>query len=370
MISAIAEEVFMRRLAAAPPFIRSAMRSLLSSLATVAVLAVVEGAVLMQMGWDWGYKLFGDIYREVQVIDFAIGQPGGTGISLVRAIHRDPAIKHEALIGFHGFAHSPSCVQPSPFPDARIVAAIPNSSRALMGCAEGQIYQLDASAPLEPPRLLGRHEPGCLDVLSCSQDGQRLASVSIKGLCVWDLTSQEMIWRRTEEGFTCAVFLPDGLHLLAGTVEGQIIEIDALSGATTRAIATLDLPLFQLDVSADGKRLLAMCGDKTAVLLDPRTGAQLWSRQHRHSRVAFSPVDDLVASHTYSLARGSLVVLWDPRTGEELAAMPGHTALILGVTFSPDGSLYSWGLDGTICQWDAQLRRQVACVPALAARAS
>jgi len=47
-----------------------------------------------------------------------------------------------------------------------------------------------------------------------------------------------------------------------------------------------------------------------------------------------------------------IVILWDFETGEELRRFSGHTELVTGLVFSPDGqTAFSVSLDGAIIQW-------------------
>src|SRR5205807_1254142 len=54
--------------------------------------------------------------------------------------------------------------------------------------------------------------------------------------------------------------------------------------------------------------------------------------------VAFCP-DGRLASGSYD----GTVRLWDPATGTQLAALPGHDGWVDGVAFSPDGQLLASG---------------------------
>ena len=73
--------------------------------------------------------------------------------------------------------------------------------------------------------------------------------------------------------------------------------------------------------------------------------------------VAFSPSGDRAAAGD---AVGA-VRLWDPTTGEEVAAIDGHRDLITALTFSPDGArLMTASRDHTVRLWDAKTGAQRA----------
>jgi WD40 repeat protein len=329
------------------------MRAFFVALVAIVCLALIEGAVLMWLNRDWGYRILSDPYRAVHTIDFAVCHPCGRSMALVRAVPRDPGDRYEHSLVVHDCDPCvPAVHVPWPGPAARVLTAVPHSSQVIVGCAGGEMHVIDTQSPRAPPRVFARHEPGCLDALVCSTDARYLLSRGWESLCAWELDSGRLMWRRTDTPVTCAAFHPDNGRLVAGLDDGSLLEIDAETGETTRTIARLGVAPSQCDVSLDGQSLAVIVGAGVAALLDWQTGTQRWSRPHRPASLTFSPQGDLLASSSYDAVDGWQVVLWDARTGRDLAAMAGHARLIVGAKFSPDGSLYSWSVDGTIRQWD------------------
>ena len=65
--------------------------------------------------------------------------------------------------------------------------------------------------------------------------------------------------------------------------------------------------------------------------------------------VAFSPDGTLLATASHD----KTARLWDPATGEHLRTLTGHTDPVLGVAFSPDGTLLATAShDKTARLWD------------------
>ncbi|MDE0300647.1 MAG: dockerin type I domain-containing protein [Candidatus Poribacteria bacterium] len=82
------------------------------------------------------------------------------------------------------------------------------------------------------------------------------------------------------------------------------------------------------------------------------TGEQISSLYGYHARntsVAFSPVDDTLASGNTD----NRVRLWDTAAGENIRTIEGHIGDVTSVEFSPDGStLASGSRDGTVLLWE------------------
>ncbi len=116
--------------------------------------------------------------------------------------------------------------------------------------------------------------------------------------------------------------------------------------------------------SKDGTRLVTGSYDKTARLWDVKTGRELrrfGPHPTRVHSVAISPDGRLVATGSgistveegKSVSRDAVVRLWNPKTGELVRTLSGHTKDVLCLTFSPDGKrLISGGMDGYVIVWN------------------
>src|SRR5262249_2768365 len=82
---------------------------------------------------------------------------------------------------------------------------------------------------------------------------------------------------------------------------------------------------------------------------------ELWS-VNQNPCLAYSPDRELVASFGY----GKKVRLWNPQTGELVAALAGHTGIVTQVAFSPNGLTLASAGDDSIHPWKPPPRERVA----------
>ncbi len=155
------------------------------------------------------------------------------------------------------------------------------------------------------PRLLGSH-PDRVDVLDWSPDGTRLATGDVSGTL------------RVQEG-------------------GSSRPLGGRAGTAA------------IDWAPDSVRL-ARVGDHAVLVLDARTGGDLWSVEVAGAcAVAWSPGGEQVAVGT---VRGPIRLFEASGSGEELT-LEGHTNAIQELAWSPDGSrLASASRDGDVLVWD------------------
>ncbi len=147
-------------------------------------------------------------------------------------------------------------------------------------------------------------------------------------------------------------FHPDSRQLASGGF-GRIWIGDAVEGKTIRH---LDIPALPsaLAYSPDGSLLAAAASDGVVRIWDVRMGketARLQGHSGRAWCLAWDHCGKMLASGGGELEQPGEIVLWEVATGRRLLEMAGHHGPVRGLTFHPDGRLFSAGWDGTVKEW-------------------
>ncbi|MCS6843955.1 MAG: hypothetical protein NZ528_06470 [Caldilineales bacterium] len=236
----------------------------------------------------------------------------------------------------------------------------PDGRRLATGSFDGTVivYDLARGEPIFPS--LAEHE-GRVLALAFSPDSRWLASGSTDATVrLWDLESGQPIpptlaghanWVRT------VAFSPDGARLLSGDADGRLLQWDIaghriLPGhrAQVRGVA--------FDPTGRTATLASGSFDRTVAIYDANAAALRLPPLVGHTNavldVAFSPDGSLVASGS---AGPGEIRLWDPTTGQALAALPEPGSVATTLLFSPDGrTLASGHFDGSVILWEVAQR--------------
>jgi len=269
--------------------------------------------------------------------------------------------------------------------------------------AGGTVTLWDLAAR-RPTATLEGHERGVVTVVF-SPDGTSLASGSCDGtIRIWEVATGTC---RHElpglSGLTELAFSPDG-RLLASAGEGNIVTLwDVATGTEASRLTDLRWPVYTVAFSPDGTLLATgggapdnrpgaegelkvwdvakhsvvatLGGHAGAVLavgfspdgLELASGGldetvRLWDVKKARGRLAIGGLSNCVQALAYSpdgrmLAwsgrHDGLVSLRDAATGAEVVRFVGHSALVRGIAFAPDGTgLATGGDDRSIKLWD------------------
>jgi WD40 repeat protein len=159
-----------------------------------------------------------------------------------------------------------------------------------------------------------------------------------------------------------AVFSSDGLRL--ATLSRRGIEIwDSLSlSSNATPLLVIPWPRFdhsgehELAFSPDGQIIAAGDNDGRVALFNSVSGQKLAGFGHsgRVDSLAFSPDGRILAS----TGADQTLRLWDVATNTDLATLRGHQNAVWSVAFSPDGALLATGSkDQTVKLWHAGASR-------------
>jgi WD40 repeat protein len=233
----------------------------------------------------------------------------------------------------------------------------PDADHALVGNFDGTIYLLDLRHPTAEPIQIGRQPDGGVLELACSADGRCVVSQHAHHLYAWDLSTRSLRWRRGDIAASSFVLRPDSDRIILSTRHDELIEIDLADGRTLRTLDHFHLTPFATALSPDGRQLAILFTNGDLRLLDSQTAAVHWeeksSQFHKSatgSLLAFSPSGQLLVTESQDSAK--VLTVWNVVTGQPIKKLRGHTNFVNGAVFAADGSLRSWGQDGTIRVWD------------------
>lgn len=244
------------------------------------------------------------------------------------------------------------------------VAAAPDGACVVVGDLSGavQIWDGQRKEPMElQPAGITHTTP---TPVAFSPRGDLLAAVrtDLEGaaeVVLWNwpaLTECEVLSHPSK--VMALVFFPDGSRLATFGLDEMVRVWRVRTGEelwTKGSDFGLGVYASEVVVSPGGDLVAAGGNHGRIWIYDGESGAELRSWQgHRDGGVtamAFSPKDGLLAS-TSGYQRAE-IILWDPRTGEQIHTLRGHSRWIACLAFSSDGEILASGsADESIRFWN------------------
>ena len=226
-----------------------------------------------------------------------------------------------------------------------------------------------------PEGAIARLGRGSEPEMAFSPDGQSLVIGTCTGLWLYDLATLTPValWETEQKYVESVVFSPNG-KWIAASFSGRLVKILDVQNGTCLTQVKFETSAESVTFSHDNRYIAVNSSvyDSTPVVevWHAETGkpfAKFTADDERvghYQPISFSPDTRLIASTCMSAnsdEAGSIVV-WDMKSGEQIACLSAHTRWVTTLCFSPCGQfLASGGKDSTVYVWDVNTWQQVKC---------
>jgi WD40 repeat protein len=191
-------------------------------------------------------------------------------------------------------------------------------------------------------------EAGKVADVAFSPSGDIVATVGRVGAGLWSAATGRRLHRLVPRQDAVSVaFSPDGRLVAAAGTDGNGRLWFVSKGHLYRVLRAHKKPLTDVAFSADSRLLATSSRDFDARVWSVATGVA-----HVMERSSFGPIKavDFDATGRWLAAAAPVsVIVWAAPSGRQLFYLRGHTSLVTGVSFAPEGpTLLSSSNDGTL----------------------
>jgi WD40 repeat protein len=203
--------------------------------------------------------------------------------------------------------------------------------------------------------------------LALAPDGKTIAlAVEDRILYFFDADSGSTIDQTSIEGdvITSIAFAGDATRLVVGTREGRLWLVSGVAAKTVKELARVESAVITVGAANDGSMYATGHRDGAVRLWSPEGSPLRVLRGHTTDVSAITFSADAAWVGTGALDR--LVLVWDTRTGEQLAKLDSPNGTPRGVLFAPDGERLFvagwWTIN--VWQWKTQALLRRMSLPA------
>ncbi len=235
------------------------------------------------------------------------------------------------------------------------------------GCTDGVVRLWPLAEGNELRTASGHTES--LTHLAFAPDGRTLATASAdRTVRLWDVATGKSLFTLVghSEEVNSVAFSPDGRTLASGSDDKTIRLWNPATGRSTSTLAEHSGAVGPVAFAPDGKILASGSADRTIRLWNPAAGrstSTLSGHSGAVSSVAFDPEGRTLASGAEDGTR-----LWEVATSEELRSLGEAGSHVGAVAFSPDGErLATYSREDDVVLWDPATGEKLAALePAMA----
>ncbi len=232
-----------------------------------------------------------------------------------------------------------------------------NGNYLVSASGDGAAHMWNASTP-ERIKTQKNNHTNWVRSVAFNPDGSRLVSAAEDGTFKsWD-SETGMVLRSSKQidaRPSYAAFTADGQYVITSALDGGIRIFDA---------ETMDVPIFQLNLKGDVRRLALT---KRWVAAGSKEGTiKVWDLKSQHeivtlmghkryvTAIAFSPDNHYLVTSSYD----NQLVCWDTETWKPLQYLLTESSTVYSLAYSPDGQwLASGTLSGNVSLWHRNATR-------------